>query len=80
MFPVLLGLGGGLCLRCNWEVYAREFARAVFLLEGRAPTVERLEHPEGLTPFERKYAASGHGIWEVRIALERQGVRADTLS
>ncbi|MEJ2534722.1 MAG: class I SAM-dependent methyltransferase [Gammaproteobacteria bacterium] len=79
-FPVLLGLGGRLCLRCNWEIYAREFARAVFLLSGRAPTVERLAAPEGLTPFERKYAASGHGIWEVRVALEAQGARAATLS
>jgi tRNA G46 methylase TrmB len=80
VFPTLLGLGGRLCLRCNWEVYAREFARAVELLHGRAPSVDRLDSPEGLTPFERKYAASGHGIWEVRAALGRQGARDATLS
>jgi tRNA (guanine-N7-)-methyltransferase len=67
VWPALLAVGPHLELRTNWEVYAREWARALELA-GRAAAPERLAPPEpdaALTPHERKYAASGHGLWRV---------------
>ncbi|HET6631144.1 MAG TPA: class I SAM-dependent methyltransferase [Rhodanobacteraceae bacterium] len=64
-FPALLALGGELELRCNWRVYAQEFAEALGIA-GRDAAPERFVPGEPLTPFERKYAASGHALWRVR--------------
>lgn len=75
VFPHLLALGGRLELRTNWATYAEEFAAAVALATGAAGrdpagAAERLPAPaEPLSPFERKYAASGHALWRVRTAL-----------
>ena len=65
VFPAMLALGGRLELRTNWRIYAEEFICALTLhdrqgtLESLAPAVEPL------TPFERKYRASGHRLWQV---------------
>ena len=60
VFPALLALGGTIELRTNWAVYAREFAAALahFGLSVRQAEVDSEAAP--LTPFERKYLASGH--------------------
>lgn len=65
VFPDLLALGGRLELRTNWDIYLREFSQAVTLATGQPMKTGRLE-PTGrfLTPFERKYAASGHDLWQ----------------
>ena len=70
VFPTLLALGGLLELRTNWDVYALEFSRAIGISTGYAPAVLPLE-PEldDLTPFERKYRASGHDLWYLRTQL-----------
>lgn len=65
VFPVLLGLGGILEMRTNWQVYAREFARALEFATGSRPGVDPLTCKEPLTPFERKYSASGHALYQV---------------
>ena len=62
VFPALLALGGTIELRTNWRVYAEEFAIAV-RLAGWSAALEQFEPREALTPFERKYAASGHALW-----------------
>jgi tRNA (guanine-N7-)-methyltransferase len=54
-------------MRTNWEVYAREFARAVQLAWGRQVEIGPVEVSEPLSPFERKYAASGHALFEVSV-------------
>lgn len=71
--PELLALGGQLELRTNWEVYALEFARALALAGHAAHTRAWAVPPDGaLTPFERKYAASGHRLWRLSATLDRQ--------
>ena len=65
VFPALLEMGGRIEMRCNWEVYAREFALAA----GRALGAPVVHHPltesEPISPFERKYRASGHALYSV---------------
>jgi tRNA G46 methylase TrmB len=63
VLPALIACGGALELRTNWDVYAREWALALRVV-GREACVEAFDG-EGLTPFESKYAASGHGLWRV---------------
>lgn len=62
VFPSLVACGGVLECRSNWKIYIDEFAQALRLL-GREPMVERWEPVEAITPFERKYAASGQALW-----------------
>ena len=53
----------------------REFARAVNLVTGRNPRVEQMPAPvQPLTPFERKYAASGHALWRLSIKLPKTAI------
>ena len=68
VFPLLPRLAPETELRTNWRTYAEEFALAWEVLGLPRPEVERLEVDPGsaLTPFERKYALSGHGLWRVR--------------
>jgi tRNA G46 methylase TrmB len=67
VFPDLLALGGRLEMRCNWRVYAEEFAWAGGWLTGRPVSVEPLGDAEPLSPFEAKYAASGHSRYRVTL-------------
>jgi tRNA G46 methylase TrmB len=61
-WPYLLQLSGELELRTNWRVYADECAAAL-ALSGMAARIESLSlDAEPLTPFERKYRASGHAL------------------
>lgn len=62
VLPSILALGGTLELRTNWRVYAEEFAEALALC-GRDAGFEEFNAAMPLTPFERKYAASGHSLW-----------------
>jgi tRNA G46 methylase TrmB len=68
VFPDLLRLGGRLELRCNWEIYALEFAAAANrVLDG--DTAARLLAESAITtPFERKYRASGHPLYSVSVS------------
>jgi len=67
VLPALLALGGEIELRTNWRTYADEFAQAL-RVSGRSAQVEAFVATDPLTPFERKYAASGHALWRCRIA------------
>jgi tRNA G46 methylase TrmB len=58
VFPSILQLGGELELRSNWFTYIHEFARALELA-GQSCLVEEYQSEEAITPFERKYWASG---------------------
>lgn len=70
VFPVILALGGRLELRSNWRLYVEEFALAVTQATQRPAAVEAHE-PAGdfLTPFERKYHASGQALWKLVVEL-----------
>lgn len=68
VFPDLLRLGGRLELRCNWSVYAEEFAAAVNLALGTdvRPNAHGVSAVD--SPFERKYRASGHRLYSVSVS------------
>ena len=40
VFPKLLSLGGEIEMRCNWEIYALEFAQAIKIATGRNASVD----------------------------------------
>ena len=65
VFPDILALGGAIELRTNWRVYAEEFAMALDIA-GVANVCEAFMTDAPLTPFERKYQASGHELWRCR--------------
>jgi tRNA (guanine-N7-)-methyltransferase len=65
VFPTMLRLGGRLEMRCNWEIYAMEFAAAIRMASGVEAVVEPVDS-DVTTPFERKYRNSGHGLYTVR--------------
>lgn len=64
----LLGLGGTIELRSNWQVYVEEFGLALHLAgsPGRV-TCDIPQRPTTL--FEQKYAASGHQLWAFKGRL-----------
>ena len=71
IFPTLLRLGGHLECRSNWKTYIDEMALALMQLTALEVLTEQLPvDPAGaLTPFEQKYAASGHTLWRCAIQL-----------
>ena len=70
VFGCLLTLGGCLELRSNWEIYVVEFAAALEIAGAGRATVERFFPCEPMTPFERKYAASGHALYRLKVQLD----------
>ncbi|MDR2165008.1 MAG: methyltransferase domain-containing protein [Zoogloeaceae bacterium] len=70
-FPALIALGGVLECRSNWRIYVEELALACRTALERQPAVERwIPEEEALTPFERKYQASGHALWRLVVDLD----------
>jgi len=53
-----MALGGQLELRSNWHIYIKEFERALTLAD-QTSHVELYKTEHAITPFERKYWASG---------------------
>ncbi|MEJ2385643.1 MAG: hypothetical protein P8Y54_14885 [Xanthomonadales bacterium] len=78
VFPDLLALGGRLELRTNWSLYAQEFAWAAARLTGRTIRPGELPAAEALSPFERKYRASGHTLYSVVVPSSSSGVNRAT--
>jgi tRNA (guanine-N7-)-methyltransferase len=52
-------------MRCNWKVYAQEFAFAVNRLAGSAVQPALLDKAEPVSAFERKYRNSGQELYQV---------------
>lgn len=67
VFGDILTLGGLLEMRCNWRIYAEEFAMAVNAHIGQMPGIERITGTDPISRFEAKYAASGHDLYRVRV-------------
>jgi tRNA (guanine-N7-)-methyltransferase len=63
VFPTLLALGGVLECRSNWLIYIAEHCLAVEQLTGRAAVCQSFVPEQPMTPFERKYLESGHGLF-----------------
>lgn len=75
VFPALLELGGVLECRSNWRIYIEEFCLAVATLSGRATRHEVFVPVLPLTPFERKYQASGHTLYRAVADFTASGPR-----
>ena len=75
VFPTLLKLGGVLEMRCNWEIYALEFAFAVNRVLGTRVEPESPEPASGISPFERKYRNSGHPLYSVSVSCDSSRVK-----
>lgn len=69
VFKYLLALGGHLECRTNWLLYVEEMQQALKLMGVGADLAQLTEIAEPLTPFERKYAKSGHNLWQLTAQL-----------
>lgn len=67
VFPVWKDLGGELECRSNWRIYIEEMAQALGLLSGQTVGAETWQTAEPITPFEKKYLASGHELWRCGV-------------
>ncbi|MCW8925009.1 MAG: hypothetical protein OQJ84_02040 [Xanthomonadales bacterium] len=67
VFPWLLALGGEIEMRCNWEIYALEFAAAVQIATRDTVEVRQFQPEEGVSPFEAKYLERGHALYSVKV-------------
>lgn len=65
VFKYLVALGGRLECRTNWHIYAQELKHALELQQQPANLQPLASSTTYLTPFERKYAQSGHQLWQV---------------
>lgn len=68
VFSIVPQLGGRLEMRTNWRIYAAEFAISL-ALHGVRSNTDVCDGAEQLTPFERKYAASGHKLYRLTADL-----------
>jgi tRNA (guanine-N7-)-methyltransferase len=69
VFPVWRELGGELECRSNWQIYIEEMAQALSLLTDQPVVAESWQTDDPMTPFEKKYLASGHALWRCRVSL-----------
>ena len=70
VFPVWRELGGQLECRSNWRIYIEEMALALSWLCGLPVAAEAWQTDDPMTPFEKKYLASGHALWRCRVNLQ----------
>ncbi len=64
-FSSALSLGGSIELRTNWAAYAEEFAAALRLYGVGPAKAEKIQPQTPVSPFEKKYLASGHLLYGV---------------
>ncbi|MFP6682216.1 MAG: methyltransferase domain-containing protein [Gammaproteobacteria bacterium] len=69
VFGSLIALGGFLEVRSNWKIYVSEFAAALEIVGANDTELTRLKPSLITTPFEAKYLASGHNLFQLRIQL-----------
>jgi len=69
VFPVWRELGGELECRSNWRIYIDEMTQALTLLTGEPVATEPYATDDPVTPFEKKFLASGHQLWRCRVNL-----------
>lgn len=70
VFPTIVALGGILECRSNWRIYVEELAAALAQLAPAANIAfSQYRTSAPITPFERKYLASGHSLWRCQAAL-----------
>lgn len=70
VFPQLLCLGGEIEMRCNWEIYAQEFAQAVTLATGASHNAKKFQPENGISPFEQKYLERRQALFSVTVSTQ----------
>lgn len=68
VFPTIVALGGELEMRSNWRLYLDEFSQALSLMN-KESTVVKFSPETAITPFERKYQASGQALFKLTANL-----------
>ncbi len=68
VFPFIPKIGGLLEVRSNWQLYIEEFSRALEIAGIEAPA-EPYHADQAVTPFERKYWASGQSSHRLKVQL-----------
>jgi len=68
VFPTIVALGGELEMRSNWRLYLDEFSQALSLM-GKNSDVSEFTPESSITPFERKYQASGQALFKLTAKL-----------
>ena len=63
VFPTLVALGGLIECRSNWAIYIEELAAGLRQLGATNIAVEAFAPALPITPFEKKYLASGQALW-----------------
>jgi len=71
VFPQMLALGGEIELRCNWEIYAREFAQAVGVATGANIDTKKIKPEMAISPFERKYLEREQSLFSVTVPAQK---------
>jgi tRNA G46 methylase TrmB len=80
VFPALLALGGEIELRCNWDIYAQEFAQAAGFAMHTSLSVKEIKPDIGISPFEQKYLERGQRLYSVLVpAHDTQAFRLSRL-
>lgn len=69
VFPTVVALGGRFECRSNWSIYIDECAAALSQLTALPIAAQPYNTNAPITPFERKYLASGHGLWHCEANL-----------
>lgn len=69
---VLVAMGGKLTVRSNWHTYIEEFCLALKVLEVSS-SWQQIDIAAPMSAFERKYAASGHELWQLEARLPSRG-------
>jgi hypothetical protein len=67
-------------MRCNWDVYAQEFAQAAGFATHTSLSVQEVKPDIGISPFEQKYLERGQRLYSVLVpALYTQAFRTSRL-
>lgn len=69
VFPTMVALGGYFECRSNWSIYVQECAAALSQLSAHSVAACPYTTDAPITPFERKYLASGHQLWHCETTL-----------
>lgn len=67
VFPELIALGGEIEMRCNWQIYAQEFATAASIVTNSKINAKRIQPTVAISPFEHKYLERQQALFSVIV-------------
>jgi len=70
VFPTVLSLGGALEVRTNWKLYIDEMCEVLLEIGGISFHSGALNPQAVISPFERKFLASGHELLYCKVDLD----------